>query len=122
MGFKKNTELPYNIEEFIGAIKESPKSDWCKAILRMTWGDNPTTIDIRNIKMGDTKIIGKGISLSNEEADRLIKILLDNGFGNLEDLEDAIKKKRSFFTLKDDSESMYDEDEDDGMMHIDINL
>ena len=93
-------EFKYNIEEFIGTIKDSPKNTaWTKAVLRIQWGDNPTTLDIRQVKMDDDVVIGKGISMSNEEADRLIKILLDKGYGTIDDLEKALTKKKSFFTV-----------------------
>lgn len=120
MAFKKNDDFSFEIEEFIGSIKESDKSDWCKAVLKMKWGDNPTTIDIRNMNMNtDNKRVGKGISLSSEEVDKMISILLDEGYGKLEDLEKAIEKKRSFFKISADIDKIYD-DEDDGPIIIDV--
>ena len=108
MAFKKDKDFSYTIEQFVGSVKESDKSDWCKAVLRMKWGDNPTSLDIRNVDMNpDNRRIGKGISLTNEEADKLVSILLDEGYGSLESLEKAIEKKKSFFTVskeKDDEE------------------
>lgn len=98
----------YNIEEYIGSIKESTTHDWAKAILRISWNDNPSTIDIRNVNMSQ-KRIGKGISLSNEEVDKLVSILLDNDYGTIDDLERALKRKRSFFKVEDS----YDDTDDD---------
>lgn len=123
MGFKKDPNFTYTIEEFVGAIKESTSHDWCKAVLRISWGDNPTSLDIRSVNMRkDEKRIGKGISLSNEEADRLVSILLDNGYGSLEDIEAAIKKRRSIFTVEEKQTDFYDPDEDDGYVHVYANL
>lgn len=103
---KKNPDFTYSIDDFMGAVKESPSHDWCKAILRITWGDNPQTIDIRNVNMSKgNQRIGKGVSLSNEEADRVVSILLDNGFGSLEDIERALKERRHIFTVDDDSDN-----------------
>ena len=58
-----------------------------------------TTLDIRNYNFG-TKQIGKGISLSSEEADRLTNILLENDFGSLDELEKAVKRKKNFNHLE----------------------
>lgn len=94
----------YNIEEYIGSLKESTTHDWAKAVLRISWNENPSTIDIRSVNMAQ-KRIGKGISLSNEEVDKLVSILLENDFGTIDDLEKALKKKRSFFKIDDEYES-----------------
>lgn len=123
MAFKKDANFTYNIEEFVGALKESTKHNWCKAVLRMKWGDNPSTLDIRSVNMADEKRIGKGISLSNEEADKLVSILIDEGYGSLEEIEAAIKKRRkTFFVTEPDEEDLYDPESEDGGIYIDINL
>lgn len=122
MGKKSSEEFSCTIKEFIGSVKDSSKHDWCKALMRITWGENPTSLDIRNVNMGiDPPRVGKGISLSNEEADKLVALLLDEGYGSLEDLERAIKKKRSFFSITEDIEKMYTAD-DDGPLRIDIDI
>lgn len=121
MAFKKNPDFTYKIDEFMGSLKESSKHDWCKAVLRITWGENPTSLDIRSVNMSaDNKRIGKGISLSNEEADMLVSILLDNGYGTISDIESALKKRKDIFTVEETQDVFYDPDEDDGYMHIDI--
>jgi len=97
---KPNEDFKFSIEEVLGVIKESTKHDWCKAITKITWGDNPTTLDIRNINMNNNRI-GKGISLSDEETNNLIDILLECDYGSLESLEKAINKKRKRFTIND---------------------
>lgn len=107
-----NTEpFSFAIDEYIGSIKESDKHDWTKAVMRVKWGENPVSLDIRNVNMAQNRV-GKGISLSNEEADKLVDILLDNGYGTMEDIERALKKKRSFFTITDEIESILDEDDE----------
>lgn len=115
---KKDTDknFTYNIEEYIGSLKESTSHDWAKAVLRISWNENPSTLDIRSVNMAQ-KRIGKGISLSNEEVDRLVSILLEQDYGTIEDLEKALKKKRSFFTITDDIDKVLDEDD---MLTIDI--
>ena len=104
-------QFSFEIDEYIGAVKESDKHDWTKAVMRIKWGENPPTLDIRNCNMAQNRI-GKGISLSNEEADKLVDILLDNGYGTLEDIEKALKKKKSFFTIKNEIEDILDEDDE----------
>lgn len=116
---KKNEEFRFEIKEFIGVLKESDKHDWCKAVTKITWNDNPPTIDIRNINMSQNKI-GKGISLTDEEADRLVDILLKNDYGSLETLTKALERKKSRFTvLKDFDKSFID---DDSKIVIDVDL
>lgn len=112
---KEDKSFSYNIESYIGSLKESTTHDWAKAVLRMSWNDNPVTLDIRSVNMAQ-KRIGKGISLSNEEVDKLVSILLDEGYGTMEDLENAIKKKRNFFSIANEIDDMLD----DGMYNIDI--
>lgn len=118
MAKSSNSDFTYNIESFIGSLKESDKHDWCKSVLRISWGENPPTLDIRNVNMAQ-KRIGKGISLSNEEVDKLVNILLDNDYGSLENLEQAITRKREIFSLTDDIDRVIDNDE---KLYIDIRL
>lgn len=115
MAIKKDPDFSYEIEEFYGSLKEGASSNWCKAVLRMKWGDHPTSLDIRSINMADKKI-GKGISLSNEEADKLVHILLNEGFGSIEEVEEAIRNRRKTFF------NDIADDDDDGMIYIDINI
>lgn len=67
-------DFSMEIEEFVGAIKESDKHDWCKAVARISWNGEPATVDIRNINVAQGKA-GKGISLADEDVDRLVDIL-----------------------------------------------
>jgi hypothetical protein len=121
MAWTKSEDFKFEVEEFIGTIKESDKHDWCKAIARISWNEKPATLDIRNMNLAQNKA-GKGISLSNEEADNVVDILLDNDYGSLETIEKALKKKKNRFTISQAADSMFDEDSDDGKYHIDINL
>ena len=115
MAFKKDPDFSYEIEDFYGSLKEGASSNWCKAVLRMKWGDHPTSLDIRSINMADKKI-GKGISLSNEEADKLVHILINEGFGSIDEVEEAIRNRRKTFFNDSD-----DETEEDGIyIHVNI--
>ena len=110
---KEDKEFTYNIDAYLGSLKESDTHDWTKSVLRISWGDNPTTLDIRNVNMSQ-KRIGKGISLNNEEADKLVDLLLDCDYGTLGALEEAIKRKKEFFSINPHF------DKDDGPYVIDI--
>ena len=103
-----NDELQYTIEAYLGSLKESPSHDWTKSVIKISWNNNSPTVDVRNINLTNN-IIGKGISLSNEEADKLVSILLENDYGTLEELERAIDKKRKIFTPSGDTESLVDD-------------
>lgn len=96
MAKKNKDEFTYSIEEFIAPLKESDKNDWVKGVARIKWGDNPTTLDIRNINLASNSAY-RGISLSDEEADTLVKILLDNGYGTVEEIIDALEHRKSMF-------------------------
>jgi len=119
MGFKKSGEFKYNIETMLGTLKESDKHDWIKAVMRVAWGDNPTTLDVRSLNPA-TKFVGKGISLTNEEADKLVDILLQNDYGTLEELEAAVKRKRDIFSISNNVDFMCSDDGDYFKIDVDI--
>lgn len=112
MAFKKNVECTCDIQAILGTLKESDKHDWIKGVFRVSWMDNPATIDIRSMNCS-TKRLTKGISLSNEEADKLVDILLENDYGSLAELEAAVARKRSIFTVSDSKDMLFNEDDDD---------
>lgn len=97
-GKKKPEKIKFEIREFIGTLKESDQHDWCKSVARIEWNGNPISLDIRNLNLSDHRA-GKGISLTDEEVDKLITLLLENDYGSLELLEKAIAKKRNRFTI-----------------------
>ena len=57
----KNKEFKSEVIEHISDLKEY-NSNYSKSILRMIWGDNPITMDIRMVNK-DKNFVGKGISL-----------------------------------------------------------
>lgn len=119
MAKKKTEEFTYSIEEFIAPLKESSKHDFVKGVMRVKWGDNPVTLDIRNVNLSNMNAY-KGISLSDEEADTLVNILLDEGYGSIEEIEKACKKRKSMFDYKtvDEMKDILDDD----MTYIEIDL
>lgn len=95
----KQTDFKGEIIKLISPLKESDKHDWIKAVAEIKWGDNPQTLDIRKMNPSEN-IIGAGISLNDEEANTLCNVLLENGFGDAEYIEDAYNKKVNMFKIE----------------------
>jgi hypothetical protein len=91
---KHMEEVNFDVEEIIGTLKESDKHDWAKSVLRISWDSRPATIDIRSFNFNNNKP-GKGISLSDEEVDELVNLLVEKDYGSLDILTKAISKKKS---------------------------
>ena len=66
-------EFQYEIKEEIGVISES-KSGWRKEVNLVSWNGAAPKIDIRDWAPNHEKM-GKGITLSTEEARKLLDLL-----------------------------------------------
>jgi hypothetical protein len=99
-------DIKFHIEEIIGTLKESDKHDWAKSIIRIKWGDAAPTVDIRNFNF-NTNIAGKGISLSDEETEELVNILVEKDYGSMDILKKAVKRKMSRFSTNNEEEDEY---------------
>lgn len=116
-------EFKHEVIERIDTLKES--NNYSKEVLRMIWGDNPVTVDIRTVNKTND-FIGKGISLSDEECDKLVDILLDRGYGSIEKIKEVLVKnmRRTNTEIKsiEDCEELIDAvyEDDDGYTVIDI--
>ena len=86
---KNKKDFDNEIIEHIAVLKESDK--YSKEVVRMRWFDNPITVDIRMVNKTND-FIGKGISLSDEECDRLVDILLDRGYGSIDKIKEVLVK------------------------------
>ena len=82
-------EFKSEVIERIDTLKET--NNYSKEVLRMIWGDNPVTVDIRVVNKSNN-FIGKGISLTDEECVKLVDILLDRGYGSLEKIKEVLVK------------------------------
>jgi len=117
-------EFKSEVIERIGTLKET--NGYTKEILRMIWGDNPITTDIRMVNKSNN-FVGKGISLSDEECDKLVDILLDQGYGNIEKIKEVLVKnmRRTNTEIKtfDDCEDFIDcvYVDEEGYTVVDIN-
>jgi len=107
---EKPEKIKFEIVEFIGSLKESDQHDWCKLVARIAWNDKPPSLDIRSMNLSDHRA-GKGISLTDEEVDKLIDLLLENDYGSLELLEKAVAKKRNRFTITTNNNTYLNTDE-----------
>ena len=107
----KKGEIKADIKEWIGPVKESKNSNWCKYVLKVSYNDAPANLDIRNVKFNDdgTYIFGKGVSFTDEEADTAVDILLEKGYGTMEKISEAMKARNSMFK---DGDSIFDDDYD----------
>lgn len=95
----KKKDFDMEIIEMLGTISEGA-SGWIKGVAKVGWGDNQTTVDVRRFNM-EKNIGAKGISLSDIEADELTHILLDNDYGNIDELQKAVERRKSRFIYGD---------------------
>lgn len=96
---KKKKEFKYDIIEIVEVLQE--KNNWAKVLMRVSWNDGPIVYDIRNIDMrtidSDNVLMGGGISLSDEALDILISKLLEEGYGDIDNIKKIINKRNSIF-------------------------
>ena len=120
---KNRKDFDNEVIEHIAVLKESDK--YSKEVVRMRWFDNPITMDIRMVNKTND-FIGKGISLSDEECDMLVDILLDRGYGSVEKIKEVLVKNmrrtnteiKSFEDCEDAIDCTYIDDE--GYTVVDI--
>lgn len=66
-------EIKYEIVEHLGVVSENDKG-WKKEVNLVSWNEREPKIDLRDWNETHEKM-GKGVTLSKEEAANLIKIL-----------------------------------------------
>ncbi|MDR2446906.1 MAG: hypothetical protein LBD58_06395 [Treponema sp.] len=66
-------DISYNIEKTFGVLSEE-KSGWKKEINLVSWNNRNPKIDIRDWSPGHEKM-GKGVTLTKEEAVKLVEFL-----------------------------------------------
>lgn len=116
-------EFKNEVIERVATLKEG--NVYSKEVLRMIWGDNPISMDIRMVNKTND-FIGKGISLSDEECDMLVDILLDRGYGSIDKIKEVLVKNmrrtntgiKSFEDCEESIECLYVDDE--GYTVIDV--
>lgn len=69
----KDKELKFEILNYIGVISEGTKG-WKKELNRVSWGSDEPKYDLRTWG-AEHKLIGKGITLTEEELRKLKEII-----------------------------------------------
>ena len=98
MAKNKKDDFKYEIVEILGTLEQDVgvHGDWCKSVLTTLMNEDTAGIDIRNYNSTEN-MMGKGIRLSNQEANNLVDLLVKNGYGTLEVLEEEINKRKSLY-------------------------
>ena len=111
----KKEEMNFSIDEVIECIKESPKNSWGKYIVRMSFNNKPSEINIRNMNI-DNGRISAGIVLSDEEVELTVNKFVSMGYGDLNELEREVNKRKSRFNVS----SFYssNKEECDDVIHL----
>lgn len=100
---KSDPNFKYEITEILGIAspQENLTTNWAKGVLKtlMTTSEGQEDgIDIRKFDTATQKFgKGAGIRLTIEEAHNVCNILLQNGYGSLEVLEEEYKKRKEMF-------------------------
>ena len=116
-------EFKSEVIERVATLKET--NGFTKEVIRMIWGDNDITMDIRMVNKSND-FIGKGISLSDEECDKLVDTLLDRGYGSIDKIKEVLVKNmrrtdteiKSFEDCEESIECIYTDE--DGYTIVDI--
>lgn len=87
-------DVKYEITSKIGIIS-GREYEWHKAINTVSWHNKPAKLDIRSWKQNSdgSLSMGKGLTFTDEEADNLVRILLNAGYGNPDDIQDILNKR-----------------------------
>ena len=103
MGKKKDFSK-YSIKEILATISEKKNSNFGKYVAKCAFDKKAPTIDIRNLGITDdgNYIIGKGISLTPDETEKLSNVLIDLGYGDTIKMEDSIKKRKKMYGFDDE--------------------
>lgn len=94
---KAKSEPPkFEIVDEIAILEESQKSDWTVELNKVSWNDRPPKLEIRDWNRGhaDGMKAGKGVTLSDEAADRLVIELLKLGYGDMKEVAKTYNERR----------------------------
>ena len=71
---KDNKEFKYEVIRTIGVLSTNEKTGWRRLLRLISWNGGEAKYDLRDWSPDDEKM-GKGISLTREEAKKLIPLL-----------------------------------------------
>ncbi len=92
---KENFNFTIN-PDFDHIIEES--NNTFIAARKISWGNREPKLDIRKwySSADGSETMGKGISITDEGANELVKILAENGYGHTNEILEAIKDRDDF--------------------------
>lgn len=73
----KMSEIRFEIKKHLGVLS-TRESGWTKEANIISWNDGPAKLDIRDWQPG-REHMSRGVTLTKEEAENLLKILLQVG-------------------------------------------
>lgn len=98
---KRKEKIDYEIVEVLGTATplEDIRTTYAKSVIRSLWkdhGESKDGIDIRwmDTSKQNTQLLG-GIRLTIAEAHNVCDILLRNGYGSTDAIEEALKKRKA---------------------------
>lgn len=96
MAWNKDKGFSMEIEDNFDFILEEGQNTSIN-LRRISWNGRPSKIDIRKWVYNDgTERAMKGVSLSDEGADELANVLIEQGFGNTKRIIKAIKAREDY--------------------------
>lgn len=96
---KQSKPLTCEVKDWMGVVKESKNSNWCKYVYKVAYNERPAGIDIRNVQFKEdgSNVFGKGITLTDEECDTVVDILIEHGYGSTTAIENALTKRNAVY-------------------------
>ena len=96
MAWNKDKEFSMEIEDNFDFILEEGQNTSIN-LRRISWNGRPSKIDIRKWVYNDgAERAMKGVSLSDEGADELANVLIEQGFGSTKRIIKAIKAREDY--------------------------
>lgn len=81
------------VEEILECINEG-KGSWGLFFAKIKFGDYPTKLNLRNMN-AENNCMSSGIGLTDEEWEAATNALLRMGFGDINTMEDELKKRKA---------------------------
>jgi hypothetical protein len=96
MAWSANKEITMDIEEGFDFIIEEGQNTSIN-LRKISWNGRPTKLDLRKWSYNDgTERAMKGVSFTDEGADELSAVLVEQGFGETKRLIKAIKAREDY--------------------------
>jgi len=95
MAYKKMKDQEIGeIKEDLGIFGESEKSDWTKRLVRTSWFEKDPVLELRQLNDQVEPVkFGKGLAITDEEANNLAELLVENGFGRTDYIQQLLEDR-----------------------------